>query len=170
MNVDAKPYQGTIVFTNQTLSFSGTTIQLRNVTRLGTYIVKQPRMPIVAMILCSFLFIVTIMAKGLLIFAILTGAILAYGVYKNTRPKLYALLIELNSSYHHVFSSTDQDGIFEIHKEITAAMNNEKPINQTVYFKSDKIIFGDHVARDKYEVNDSTIGNMGSFENNPERS
>ncbi|RBL88355.1 hypothetical protein DF182_17320 [Chitinophaga flava] len=99
---------------------------------------------------------------------VITGAIAGFGIYEYFRLKLYALVIELNSSSHYTFSSVDKEGILEVCRRLTAAMTSEAPVNTTVNFNSDKIVFGDHVARDKYEVNDSNIAKMGTFNNNTE--
>lgn len=163
-----RPYQGTLIFTNHTLAFNGTTIQLRNVTRFATREIKRAhRISPILMGASVIVFFLSLSWKGLGFISFIAAAIAGYGIYEYFRPKLYALIIELNSSYHHIFSSIDKGGIEEIHKRITLAMTSDKPVNTTVNFNSDKIVFGDHVARDKYEVNDSNIDKMGSFNNNP---
>lgn len=164
----ASPYQGSLVFTNHTLAFNGTTIQLRNVTRFGTREIKRThKISPILLIVSTVIFFLSLSWKGLGFISFIAAAIAGYGIYEFFRPKLYALIIELNSSYHHIFSSVDREGIEEVHRRITSAMTSDKPVNTTVNFNSDKIIFGDHVARDKYEVNDSNIDKMGSFNNNP---
>jgi hypothetical protein len=55
-----------------------------------------------------------------------------------------------------------------VHRRISQAMTSDTPVNTTVSFQSDKIIFGDHINGDKYEANNSTIEKMGSFNNNTE--
>nr|WP_295866376.1 DUF6232 family protein [uncultured Chitinophaga sp.] len=163
------PYQGSLIFTNTTLSFKGTTIQLKNVSRFITYNVKRShRISPLLLIIAIVIFFLSFSSKGMGFIAIITGAIAAFGIYEYFRPKLYALELELNSSSRYTFSSTDERGIYEVHRRLTAAMMSEAPVNTTVTFNSDKIVFGDHVARDKYEVNDSTIGQMGTFNNNTE--
>ncbi|WP_217603727.1 DUF6232 family protein [Chitinophaga sp. GbtcB8] len=162
------PYQGSLIFTNHTLAFNGTTIQLRNVTRFGTREIKRThKISPILLIASAVIFFLSLSWKGLGFISFIAAAVAGYGIYEFFRPKLYALIIELNSSYHHIFSSVDRGGIEEVHRRITSAMTSDKPVNTTVNFSSDKIIFGDHVARDKYEVNDSNIDKMGSFNNNP---
>lgn len=164
-----RPYLGSLIFTNQTLSFNGNTIQLRNVTRFGTRELKRThKVSLVLLIASTVIFFLSLSWKGLGFISFIAAVIAGYGIYEYFRPKLYALIIELNSSYHHTFSSVDREGIAEVYRRINLAMTSEKPINTTVNFNSDKIIFGDHVARDKYEVNDSNIDKMGSFNNNSE--
>lgn len=165
---EAKPYQGSLIFTNQTLSFNGTTIQLRNVTRFSTHEVKRThKISLTLLLLAMVFFFLSLSWKGAGLISFISALIAGYGIYEYFRPKLYALIIELNSSYHHIFSSVDRDGIQEVYRRISLAMTSDKPVNTTVNFKSDKIIFGDHVARDKYEFNDSNIDKAGSFNNNP---
>ncbi|PWV50384.1 DUF6232 family protein [Chitinophaga sp. S165] len=162
------PYHGTLVFTNNTLSFNGTTIQLRNITRFTTYEVQRPHLiPPVFLIISTLVFLISFSWKGAFIITIFVGAIAGYGFYEYFRRKLYAILIELNSSSHYAFSSVDKDGISKVCERLNDAMTSDKPINTTITFHSDKIIFGDHIARDKYEFNNSNIDNAGSFDNNP---
>lgn len=162
------PYHGTLVFTNNTLSFKGTTIQLKNVTRFITYEVEPFHViPTVLLIICSLIFLLSFSWKGMLFITIITGLIAAYGIKEYFQPKFYAIKIELTSSSQYTFSSVDKEGILEVRRRLDAAMTSDKPINTTVTFNSDKIIFGDHVARDKYEVNNSKIESLGAFNNNP---
>ncbi|SDG78463.1 DUF6232 family protein [Chitinophaga filiformis] len=167
----SKPYRGSLTFTNQTISFGGTTIQLRNVTRVGTYELKRShRISPLALAIAVIVFFLSFSTKGWGIISILAAAIAGYGIYEYFRPKLYALIIELNSSYHYTLSSTDREGILQVRNRITSAMNATEPVNTTVNFNGDKIIFGDHVGRDKYEIHNSKIGKVGSFDNNSEKS
>lgn len=161
------PYRGSLVFTNTTLSFNGTTIQLRNVTRFTADPVKRThRIHTVVLVIAIVIFFLSLARMGLV--TIIAGAIAGYGIYEYFRPRLYALIIELNSSSRYIFSSIDKEGIWAVHRRLNAAMASDTPVNTTVTFNSDKIVFGDHVAHDKYEVNNSTIGKMGTFNNNTE--
>ncbi|RFM34673.1 DUF6232 family protein [Chitinophaga silvisoli] len=162
------PYLGSLIFTNQTLTFYGTTIQLRNVSRFSTHeVIRRKRVTIPAMIIAGIIFLVTFTYKITLLYLV-AGAIVGYGIYEYFIPKLYALFIEMNSGSQHVLSSKDKAGIFEVHRRISQAMTSDTPVNTTVTFQSDKIVFGDHINGDKYEANNSTIEKMGSFNNNPE--
>jgi hypothetical protein len=166
----SRPYLGSLIFTNQTLSFDGTTIQLRNVTRFSTHEVKRTHKISPALLGSSILiFFLSLSWKGLGFISFISAAIAGYGIYEYFQPKLFALVIELNSSYHHIFSSVDRTGIQEVYKRINSAMTSDKPVNTTVIFKNDQITFGDHISGDKYEFNEATINNAGSFNNNPER-
>lgn len=165
----AKPYHGSLIFTNQTLAFNGTTIQLRNVTRFATReIIRKHLISPIALVISAVIFFLSLSWKGLGFISVIAASIAAYGIYEFFRPRLYALVIELNSSYHYMLSSVDKKGIQEVYGRITSAMTSEKPIHTTVNFQSDKIIFGDHVAGDKYEFNDSNINNVGPINNNSE--
>jgi hypothetical protein len=165
---NTQPYQGSLIFTNQTLSFNGTTIQLRNVSRFSTIeLIRRKRVTIPTMIIAGVIFLLTF-AFSLTIFYLIAAAIIAYGIYEYYIPKLYALVIEMNSGSQHLLSSKDKEGILEVHRRISEAMTSEQPVNTTVNFQSDKITIGDTIHGDKYEVTNSTIGKMGSFENNPE--
>lgn len=164
-----RPYHGSLVFTNHTLSFKGTTIQLKNVARFTSYEMKRFHIiPSTLLIISIIVFFLSFSWKGLGFITVISAAFAGFGIYEYFRPKLYSLIIELNSSYYYAFSSVDKEGILEVRRRLTSAMTSETPVNTTVTFNSDKIIFGDHVARDKYEVNDSKIDRMGSFNNNPE--
>jgi len=47
-------------------------------------------------------------------------------------------------------------------------MRSDTPVTTTINFHSDKIEFaGDRISGDKYEVSNSTIDKVGSFDNNP---
>ncbi|WP_160713455.1 DUF6232 family protein [Chitinophaga solisilvae] len=163
------PYRGSLIFTNTTLSFEGTTIQLKNVTRFTTHEVKRyHRISPLVLLVSIIVFFLSFSWKGTGYITVISGAIAGFGIYEYFRPKLYALIIELSSASNYTFSSVDKEGIFEICRKLTSAMTSETPVNTTVTFNSDKIIFGDHVARDKYEVNNSNIAKMGSFNNNTE--
>jgi hypothetical protein len=165
---ETKPYQGSLIFTNQTLSFKGTTIQLRNVTRFSTReVIRKHLISPIILIVSAVVFLLSLGWKGLGIISVISAAIVCYGIYEYFRPKLYALIIELNSSYYHMLSSVDRNGIEEVYGRITSAMTTEKPVNTIVNFNGDKIIFGDNIERDKYEINNSNIDKAGSFDNNP---
>lgn len=171
MNMNNKreetPYLGSLIFTNGALSFSGMTIQLRNVTRFAKHDIKRyHRVSLVLLIACVILFMLSLSWKGWGFLSLITALIAAYGIYEYFRPKLYALVIELSSAYRYMLSSTDKEGIEIIYAKISEAMGSPRPVNFTANFRSDKIIFGDDIAGDKYEFNDSNIDKAGSFNNN----
>ncbi len=162
-----KPYLGSLVLTNETLSFSGVTIQLRNVTRFSMHEIKRHhRVSLGLLIISAVLFLLSWSWKGWGFLSFITALITGYGIYEYFRPKLYGLVIELSSAFHYILSSTDKEGIEKVYGRISEAMRNPKRVSFAADFKPDKIIFGDYIAGDKYEVNDSNIDKMGSFNSN----
>lgn len=156
-----KPYQGPLSFNNQTVTFGDTTIQLRNVSRLFTDEVPQPHVISPKLLLIAILvFVVTIYLKGPAFIWLIAATIIGYSVYEYARTKLYALFIEMNSSFKHYVNSKDLNGLKELQNELNEKMISNTSTTSTVYFQGDKIIFGDN-----YEVNNSDIGQMGSFDN-----
>lgn len=166
-----QPYQGRLIITNQTLTFHGTTIQLRNVSKFSTHEMERLHLvKIPIMILAAFIFLVTF-AFGLKWIAIAAAAIVGYGIYEYFIPKVYGLIIEMNSGSRHILRSKDKNGILEVRRKISEVMISDTPVTTTINFHSDKIEFaGDRISGDKYEVNNSTIDKMGSFDNNPKAS
>lgn len=159
--------------TNQTLRFSNQIIQMRNITRVGKYTIRQRWKILVGLL-------VPVVAVGSLVvmtdqrtdpdrIAVLVvgGVILVVLILLLLKKKTFALLLETSSSSKQLFTTKDGPFMDELVDTIGEVLDNqEKPANYTVNIRSAKI--EDHSVRetvmgDKYEnVHGSQIKSPGA--------
>ena len=121
-------YQGTIYFNKRTVEFSGTTLQLKNVSKFEQYGLKYVnKVSTIYLILSIILALAGLKyAPYGLVLTLFFGLNAYVGIKERMRPKLYGLTIELNSGATHHFLSKDSNGIELLFGKLTKGIENEE--------------------------------------------
>lgn len=155
---EEKKYKGSIVFNKKTIVFSGTAIQLKNVSKFEKYGIRYTnKVSTILLIVSIILALVGLyLAPYGLILTLIFGITIYIGIKERLKPKIYGLTIQLNSGINHNFLSKDKNGINNLFDILTRSLENEETFS--VSFTDNSVI-----------INDSNIGAVGdgaiSFEN-----
>ena len=135
-------YKGSIEFKQRTISFTGTTLLLSNISKFEQYGLKYAYQ--ITGFLLAFSIIMAIVGLALmpygLILTVIFGFIAFLGFRERSRPKLYGLTIQLNSGTEHTFLSKDQGGISRLFTLISNAVETNSPMNFNVSFQDKRVI------------------------------
>ncbi|MHA4811438.1 DUF6232 family protein [Flavitalea flava] len=162
MAKNKQEYSGDLTLTNKTISFKGTTIQLKSIARFQQFELTRINSIGIPLMLVAGLAIIIFMNYLFwgLIFIVPAALIIYAGIKERQKPKLYEIVLELASGGLHNIVSADEQGIRSLYSKIKEAMQNEEnPINYHLNFKSGKIDFN---TGDTYNVKDSQIGALGN--------
>ncbi len=150
-------FEGSLKFRNNTITYNGTTLLIKHVTKFEEYGVKYVNSISTGWYIFSFIAaIVCLIPFPFGLIGTFIFGLIAYAAYKERRrPKLHGLTIELTSGSRHYFLSKDKKGVLVLLETIAYALENDQPINHTFIFEGDKI------KGDKYEFNDSHVERVG---------
>jgi hypothetical protein len=162
-----------LTLTNQTLKYAGHVVQVRNLTRVSKYAVKQRWKILVALLGLVVLigsFVIASEARGdeAPVVLVAGGSILFVLLLLLRKKRTYALVLETSSGSTDLFSTKDSHFVDEVVATIADVMEHqERPVTYTMNIRSatieDNSVRGDTVMGDKFaNVRGSQIKSPGA--------